>query len=88
MTILKKLTLLTIATISLKAQTTMCFIENHSNVSTADTVKLNGAICKGSKSAQEMQNEGWSTDDIKINNNNYIYIFKNPKIYFIVPKLI
>ncbi|AXH08704.1 hypothetical protein CP960_05065 [Malaciobacter halophilus] len=62
------------------AQTTMCFKENHKDMSTIENTALHGGECKGFKSAKQMNNEGWKTDDIKItstkNGNNYIYIFK------------
>jgi len=60
----------------LNAQTTMCFKENHSSMSTIETIKLDGGLCQGKNSVQDMHKNGWQTDDIKINNSNYIYIFK------------
>jgi len=60
----------------LNAQTTMCFKENHKSMSTIETVKLDGGLCQGQNSVQDMHKNGWTTDDIKINNSNYIYIFK------------
>ncbi len=60
----------------LNAQTTMCFKENHTSMATIETVKLDGGLCQGQKSVKDMHNNGWTTDDIKINNSNYIYIFK------------
>jgi len=60
----------------LNAQTTMCFKENHTSMSTIETVKLDGGLCQSKNSVKDMHKKGWSTDDIKINNSNYIYIFK------------
>jgi len=60
----------------LNAQTTMCFKENHSSMSTIEDVKLDGGLCQSLKSVKDMHKEGWVTNDIKINNSNYIYIFK------------
>mgnify|MGYP000217422403 CR=1 FL=1 len=60
----------------LNAQTTMCFKENHKSMSTIETVKLDGGLCQGQNSVKDMHKTGWETDDIKINNSNYIYIFK------------
>ncbi len=78
------ITLGLLATISLNAQTTMCFKENHPSIATIETTTLDGGMCKSSKNAQDMKNEGWSVDDIKIetskNGNNYIYIFKKNEI--------
>jgi len=71
-------------TIALNAQTTMCFKENHLSMTTIETTNLDGGLCKSSKNVQDMKNEGWSVDDIKIekstNGNNYIYIFKKDQI--------
>jgi len=76
MKLLTILAMLSFSIITLNAQTTMCYKENHSNMATINTTKLDGGICNGEKSTKDMQNEGWTTEDIKINNNNYIYIFK------------
>jgi len=54
----------------------MCFKENHTSMSTIETVNLDGGLCQGKKSVQDMHKNGWQTDDIKINNSNYIYVFK------------
>ncbi len=76
MKLLTILAMLSFSILTLNAQTTMCYKENHTNMATINTVKLDGGICKGEKSIQDMQKDGWTTEDIKINNNNYIYIFK------------
>lgn len=74
------ITLGLLTTSSLFAQTTMCFKENHQSMTTIETTTLDGGLCSSSKSAQDMKNDGWSVDDIKIEKsstgNNYIYIFK------------
>ncbi len=65
---------------SLLADTTMCFKENHPSMATIETVPLNGGACGGKYSINDMKNEGWSVEDIKIENTkigkNYIYILK------------
>ena len=76
MKLLTILTLLTFSVLTLSAQTTMCFKENHTSMSTINETPLDGGICNGQKTIKEMNNQGWSTEDIKINDNNYIYIFK------------
>jgi len=68
--------MLSFSILTLNAQTTMCYKENHSNMATINTTKLDGGICNGEKSTKDMQKDGWTTEDIKINNNDYIYIFK------------
>ncbi len=66
----------TLSLTSLQAETTMCFKEDHKNFTTIEKVNLDGGLCNGSKTVQDMKKEGWSVDDIKISNSNYIYIFK------------
>lgn len=73
------ITLGLLTTASLFAQTTMCFKENHTDLTTLETVKLNGGECASKYSLTQMKEAGWSVDDIKINNNNYIYILKRGK---------
>lgn len=58
------------------SQTTMCFKENHTNLSTLESVKLDGGECQSKYSLTEMKASGWRVEDIKISNNNYIYILK------------
>lgn len=74
------ITLGLLTTSSLFAQTTLCFKENHTSMTTIESTTLDGGLCKSSKSVKNMKAEGWSVDDIKIekttNGNNYIYIFK------------
>lgn len=81
MKIIAKTTLSTILLSSLAfAQTTMCFKENHTSITTIETIPLDGGFCASNKSVIEMKKEGWRIDDIKIekstSGNNYIYIFK------------
>ncbi|AXH13945.1 hypothetical protein CP985_06430 [Malaciobacter mytili LMG 24559] len=68
------------------AETTMCFKENHKDMSTIEEINLNGGVCKGDKSVKDMKRDGWNVDDIKITQTekgtNYIYVFKKdePKV--------
>ncbi|RXJ94326.1 hypothetical protein CRV00_07060 [Malaciobacter molluscorum] len=94
MRLLTTLTLTSMMTLSIAAaQTTMCFKQNHKDMATIENTKLDGGLCKGSKSVEDMKKEGWQIDDIKItskeNANNYIYIFKkaDPKKEVIVQKV-
>lgn len=74
------MTSLLFATLSLNAQTTMCFKENHKDMITIENTRLDGGECAGDKSAKDMKTQGWMVDDIKITpssaGSNYIYIFK------------
>lgn len=77
MKVLLKTTLSSVLFCSLAySQTTMCFKENHTNLTTLETVKLDGGECQSKMSLSDMKANGWSVDDIKINNNSYIYILK------------
>jgi cytochrome c553 len=63
-----------------QAQTTMCFKQNHKDLMTIENTNLDGGECKGAKSANEMKEEGWVIDDIKMTPNdagtNFVYVFK------------
>lgn len=76
MNLLNKLLLLSFATLSLSAQTTMCFKQNHKSFSTISDTKLDGGLCNSEKTYNDMLKDGWESSDIKIDGNNYIYIFK------------
>lgn len=76
MKLLSTLTLSALMASTLFAQTTMCFKENHSSMSTIEKVTLDGGLCNSQKSVQDMKKNGWAIDDIKIDGKNYIYIFK------------
>jgi cytochrome c553 len=57
----------------------MCFKENAS-MTTIESTPLNGGICNGKYTVNDMKAKGWSVDDIKIsqtaNGMNFIYILK------------
>ncbi len=78
------LTLVTLGASALVAQTTMCYKENLTTPSQSETIALDGGKCSGSKSAQDMQNDGWEINDIKISSSktgmNYTYVFKKGNI--------
>lgn len=95
MRLLTTLTLTSMLTLSIAAaQTTMCFKQNHKDMATIEQTNLDGGLCKGSKSVDDMKKDGWLIDDIKItskeNANNYIYIFKKaePKKEVVVQKVV
>ena len=75
------LTIFSTLIVSANAQTTMCFKKNHQDITTIESVKLNGGECNGAYSLNEMKKDGWKTDDIKISSNpngtsNFVYILK------------
>ncbi len=87
MKLLTSISLLSILCLNIaNAKTSMCFKENHKDISTIEEINLNGGVCEGSKSVKDMKKDGWKIDDIKITQtktgSNYIYIFKKdePKI--------
>ncbi len=69
-----------LGSVSLFADTTMCFKENHKSMSTIENTPLDGGICASKYSVADMKAKGWSVDDIKIsqtaNGMNFIYILK------------
>ena len=80
MNLIKPFSLLTFLITSSFAQTTMCYKQNHTDFSTIESINLDGGLCNGNKSLKDMKKDGWKTDDIKIDGNNYIYILKKDEI--------
>ena len=78
MTNLSKLLIVTslITSTSVLAQTTMCFKKDVQDLTQLEDIKLNGGECKSAYSLNDMKKDGWEVSDIKINNNDYIYILK------------
>ena len=78
-TILSSILLLSSTTIF--ADTTMCFKEGHSSMTTIENIALEGGACAGKYSIKDMKAKGWSVDDIKISQTatgmSFIYILKN-----------
>lgn len=72
--------MLLLGTTSIIADTTMCFKENHTSMSTIENTALNGGACNGKYSINDMKKKGWIVDDIKISQSatgmNFIYILK------------
>jgi len=76
MKLLTTLILVVISTLALNAQTTMCYKENHTNIATINSTPLDGGLCHGTQTIKDMEEAGWTTEDIKINHNTFTYIFK------------
>ena len=78
-----------LSSISLVADTTMCFKENHKSMSTIENTPLEGGACAGKNSITDMKTKGWSVDDIKISQTatgmNFIYILKTASTAQITP---
>jgi cytochrome c553 len=74
-------TILLLGSTSLFADTTMCFKENHKSMATIESTPLDGGLCNGKFTINDMKAKGWNIDDIKIsqstNGMNFIYILKN-----------
>lgn len=72
--------ILLLSSTSIFAETTMCFKENAS-MSTIEKTPLDGGVCNGKLSVNDMKAKGWSVEDIKISQSstgmNFIYILKN-----------
>lgn len=64
---------------NLFAQETVCFKNDVEKPSTIETIALDGGVCKGKISLNEMKKDGWDVLDIKIvpsqNKFNYTYYF-------------
>lgn len=73
-------TIILLGSSSLFADTTMCFKENHQSMSTIENTPLDGGLCNGKFTINDMKAKGWNVDDIKIsqspNGMNFIYILK------------
>ena len=73
-------TILLLGSTSLLADTTMCFKENHKSMSTIENTPLDGGICAGKYTVNDMKTKGWSVDVIKIsqtaNGMSFIYVLK------------
>ena len=71
--------ILLLSSTSIFAETTMCFKENAS-MSTIENTPLDGGVCNGKLSVNDMKAKGWSVDDIKISQSqtgmNFIYILR------------
>lgn len=59
---------------------TMCFKKNHEDISTIEDVKLNGGLCEGLKSQKDMQKDGWKIKNVKIKQDDYLYVFEKENI--------
>ena len=79
-TLLKMIISSTLISTPILAQTTMCFIKDVKDITTLEDIKLNGGECKSANSLNEMKKKGWDISDIKINNNDYIYILKKGSV--------
>jgi cytochrome c553 len=82
----KKILFLILSSITLFAETTMCYKENVTSISNIENIKLDGGKCESQNSLNEMKELGWNVDDINVSKNsdggmNYIYILKNEKQY-------
>jgi len=68
----------------LSAETTICYKKDWKSPSTIETTKLDGGICKGDLSFNEMKKNGWKLKDLKIENGqkglNYIYVLTDEEL--------
>ena len=80
MNLLTKIALLATFSTLAFSEVTMCFKQNHTDMTTIESTKLDGGSCAGKKSALDMKKEGWKIDDLKISSNNYFYVFKKTEL--------
>ena len=76
MKIITKLAIITSFTTFAYSEVTICFKKNHQDISTLDSVKLDGGKCLGTNSQSEMLKQGWILDNFNIKNGDYLFIFK------------
>lgn len=76
MKIFTKLAIITSLTTLAYSEVTICFKKNHTDISTLDSVKLDGGKCSGTSSQSEMLKRGWILDNFNIKNGDYLFIFK------------
>ena len=73
-------TILLLSSTAILADTTMCFKENHKSMATIENTALDGGLCNGKFTVNDMKAKGWSVDDIKISQTatgmSFIYILK------------
>jgi hypothetical protein len=62
--------ILLLSSTSLLADTTMCFKENHKSMTTIESTPLDGGVCNGKFSVNDMKAKGWNVDDIKISQSS------------------
>ena len=73
---LSKIVLLVTITTAGFSEVTVCFKKNLQDMTKIEETKLNGGLCKGEKNQKEMINNGWKLDNLKITNNDYLFVFK------------
>lgn len=76
MRIITKMALIVSFTTFAYSEVTICFKKNHMDVSTLESVKLDGGKCLGANSQSEMLKQGWILDNFNIKNGDYLYVFK------------
>jgi cytochrome c553 len=76
MKIITKLAIITSLTTLAYSEVTICFKKNHSDISTLDSVKLDGGKCLGTNSQNEMLKRGWILDNFNMKNGDYLFVFK------------
>lgn len=73
-------TILLLSSTAILADTTMCFKENHKSMATIENTALDGGLCNGKFTVNDMKAKGWSVDDIKISQTatgmSFIYVLK------------
>jgi len=79
---LKKILLISLLASSLFSQTILCYKNNISDSTLNENILLDGNDCQGQYTVNDMKNNGWELDDVKIvklssSKYNHIYILKN-----------
>ena len=77
---LSKIVLLVTITTAGFSDVTVCFKKNLQDMTKIEETKLNGGLCKGERSQNEMINNGWKLNNLKITNNDYLFVFKKDEL--------
>jgi len=73
--IAKLVALTTLSTFAF-ADMTICFTKNLEDISRIEKVKLDGGLCDSVRNQKDMIRDGWKVDNVKITNNDYLFVFK------------
>lgn len=62
------------------SEVTVCFKKNLQDMTKIEEVKLDGGLCKGNKNQNEMIENGWKLLNLKITNDDYLFVFKKNEL--------
>lgn len=75
---MKIISMIFIISVSLLANTTICYKKNYSDITNIESQNFKGGKCRGDESIESMKIKGWLVEDIKIknlDNGNYDFVY-------------